>query len=161
MFIQCIIYSSFLEPRSVFSIAPRLRGSNPVRGKRFICSPKRPHRLWGPPSLLFSDYGVSFRGVKLPWHKVNHSSPSGTEVKNEWSYPLFPLYAFFAWTACLDFTFFYLQTHSSAAVDKIRQRERLLRNKSKDFSTCHGRIYLFIHPIDSLWHLNSYHFTQT
>jgi hypothetical protein len=36
---------------------------------------------------------------------------------------------------------FYLQTHSSAAVDKIRQREKLLRNKIKDFSTCHGRIY--------------------
>jgi hypothetical protein len=26
----------------------------------FLCSPKRPDRMWGPPSLLFSGYIVSF-----------------------------------------------------------------------------------------------------
>jgi len=25
-------------------------------------------------------------GIKQPWREVNHSSPSSSEVKNEWSY---------------------------------------------------------------------------
>jgi hypothetical protein len=38
--------------------------------------------LWGPPSLLFSGYWVSFLEVK---HDVDLSPPTGTEVENEWS----------------------------------------------------------------------------
>jgi hypothetical protein len=41
----------------------------------------RPDRPWGPPSLLYSGYWVSFPGVKRPGRGVNHSSPSGAEVK--------------------------------------------------------------------------------
>ena len=40
----------------------------------------RPHRPWGPPSLLYNRYRVSFPGVKRPGRGVNHP-PSNAEVK--------------------------------------------------------------------------------
>ena len=39
------------------------RGSNPGGGEIFRA---HPHRSWGPPSLLYSGYWVSLRGVKRP-----------------------------------------------------------------------------------------------
>ena len=36
----------------------------------------RPNRTWGPPSLLYNEYGVSFPGVKRLGRGVNHSPPS-------------------------------------------------------------------------------------
>jgi hypothetical protein len=57
--------------------------SNSCRGNRFFSSPKRPSRLWVPPSLLCNH---SFPAVKQLGREVNHSSPSSVEVKNEWSY---------------------------------------------------------------------------
>jgi hypothetical protein len=50
-------------------------------------------RLWRLRSLLCNGHSV-----KLPRHEVNHSPPSSTEDKNEWSYTLLSLYAFMAWT---------------------------------------------------------------
>jgi hypothetical protein len=38
------------------------RGSIPVRGKKFLSSPQRPDRLWGPPSLLSDGYRWLFLG---------------------------------------------------------------------------------------------------
>jgi hypothetical protein len=38
-------------------------GSNSTGCKRFLSSPKRPDRLFGPPSLLFSWYRGNFSGV--------------------------------------------------------------------------------------------------
>jgi hypothetical protein len=61
-------------------------GSSPGRGKRFFFSPKRPDRLWGPPSPLFNGYRGSFPGLQRPGREVNHSPPSSAEVKNEWSH---------------------------------------------------------------------------
>jgi hypothetical protein len=56
-------------------------------GKKFLSSPKRPGRLWGPSSLLFSG-GKSGRDVKLT------KPASNVEVQNVWSYISNPLYAF-------------------------------------------------------------------
>jgi hypothetical protein len=38
-------------------------------------------RAWGPHSLLYNGYRVSFPGVKVPGRGVNHSSLSRSEVK--------------------------------------------------------------------------------
>jgi hypothetical protein len=39
------------------------------------------YRLWGPPSLLYNGYRVSFSGVKQTRRDVNHLSLSNAEVK--------------------------------------------------------------------------------
>jgi hypothetical protein len=57
---------------------------NPDRGRRFFSSPKRPNRLWSPPSLPLNGYRDSFPGAKRPRRSVKHSPPTGVEVKNEW-----------------------------------------------------------------------------
>jgi len=41
----------------------------PVGGKIFRT---RPDRSWGPPSLLYNGYRVSFPGVKRPGRAVDH-----------------------------------------------------------------------------------------
>jgi hypothetical protein len=41
----------------------------------------RPDRPWGPPSLLFDGYRVSFPGVKRPGLGVDYRPPSNAEVK--------------------------------------------------------------------------------
>jgi hypothetical protein len=53
------------------------RGSNPSGGESFRT---RPHRPWGPPSLLYK-YQISFQGVKRPGRGVKHPSPFSTEVE--------------------------------------------------------------------------------
>jgi hypothetical protein len=59
--------------------------------KRFLFSPKRPDRLWGPPGLLFSGYRGSFPRVKRSEREVNNHSPaSSAEVMNERSYASAP-----------------------------------------------------------------------
>jgi hypothetical protein len=55
-----------------------VRGSNPGGGEIFRT---RPDRLWGPPSLLYNGYRLSFPGVKRPGRGVNHPPPSSAEVK--------------------------------------------------------------------------------
>jgi hypothetical protein len=49
------------------------RGSIPGRGKRFFCTPQRPDRLWGPPSLISNVYLGFSLGVKRPGREVHHS----------------------------------------------------------------------------------------
>jgi hypothetical protein len=41
----------------------------------------RPDRPWGPPSLLYNLYRVSFPGVKRPGRGVDHPPPSSARVK--------------------------------------------------------------------------------
>jgi hypothetical protein len=55
-----------------------LRGSNPGGGEIFRARPVRP---WGPPSLLYNGYRVSFPGVKRPGRGVDHPYQSIAEVK--------------------------------------------------------------------------------
>jgi hypothetical protein len=55
-----------------------VRGSNPGGGEIFRT---RPNRSWGPPSLLYNGYRVSFPGLKRPGHGVKHPIPFSAEVK--------------------------------------------------------------------------------
>jgi hypothetical protein len=82
---------------SRFSVVGRLgygldgttvRDSNPGRSKRLLSSPKRPGRLWGPPSLLYSAYLGPFPGVNLPGLEVTHSHLCRGEVKMSGAMPL-------------------------------------------------------------------------
>lgn len=40
-----------------------------------------PDRHWGPPSLLYKRYRISFPGEKRPGRDINHAHPSSAEVK--------------------------------------------------------------------------------
>jgi hypothetical protein len=51
---------------------------------------KYPNSLWGPSSLQFSGPRDSFPGVKWPGCNVDHSLPSGAEVRNRWRYTSAP-----------------------------------------------------------------------
>ena len=68
----------------------------PVRGKRFFCSPKRPHRLCGPHSLLSSGHRNSFPVLKWSRREAYQSHPSNAKVKNESTFTSTSLYAFMA-----------------------------------------------------------------
>jgi len=54
------------------------QGSNPCGGKIFHTHPDWP---WGPPSLPYNGYRVSFPGVKRPGCGIDHPPPSSAEVK--------------------------------------------------------------------------------
>ena len=55
-----------------------VRGSNSGGSKIFRTRPDRP---WGPPSLLYNGYRVSFLGVKCGRSVALTTSPSSAEVK--------------------------------------------------------------------------------
>jgi hypothetical protein len=61
------------------------------------CHPKRPERLWDPPSLLFSGYRGPFSGVKRPKHEANHFHLV-PRLSMSGCIPLLPLQYFMAWT---------------------------------------------------------------
>jgi hypothetical protein len=67
-------------PQSVQRLATgwTVRGSNPGGGEIFRTRPDRP---WGPPSLLYNRYRVSFLGIKRPGRGVNYPPTSSIEVK--------------------------------------------------------------------------------
>jgi len=52
-------------------------GSNPSEGKIFSTCPDRP---WGPPSLMYNRYQVSYLQGKAAWCGIDHPPPSSTEV---------------------------------------------------------------------------------
>ena len=78
--VLALIYSYYLlqigSRDSVFDVSIRLwYGRLRVRipaGKEMLSYPKRPARLWSPPSLLLSRYRCSFPGSG---HDINHSPP--------------------------------------------------------------------------------------
>ena len=74
-----------------------VRGSNPGGGDSLV-PPKSTDWLWGPSSLLFSEYRGSFQGLSQSGREVNHSPRSSAEVKNELSYISLSPYAYMAWT---------------------------------------------------------------
>ena len=64
-----------------------VRGSNPGGGQIFRTRPDRP---WGPPSLLYNGYRVTFQGVKRSGRGVNHPPHLGPRSKKEQSYTSTP-----------------------------------------------------------------------
>jgi hypothetical protein len=56
----------------------------------FFSSPKYPDRPQSPPTHLFNGVGFYFLESGGPGRDVDHSLPSSTEVKNEWSYTSVP-----------------------------------------------------------------------
>jgi hypothetical protein len=56
----------------------KVRGSNPGGGEIFRT---HPDWSWGPPSLLYNGYWVSFPGVKQPGRGADHPPSSSTRVK--------------------------------------------------------------------------------
>jgi hypothetical protein len=52
-----------------------------VPGSRIFSSPRRPDRLWGPPSLLSNWYRRLTPGVKWQGREADHSPPTSEEVK--------------------------------------------------------------------------------
>jgi hypothetical protein len=64
------------------SAATRLRGSRVwIPSRALMIFRTRPDRPWGPASLLYDGYRVSFPGVKRPGLGVDHPPPSSAEVK--------------------------------------------------------------------------------
>jgi hypothetical protein len=57
---------------------PDRQKKNPGGGEIFR---RRPDRPWGPPSLLYYGYRVSFPGVKRPGRTVDHPPSSSARVK--------------------------------------------------------------------------------
>ena len=82
--VVCYVTYFNISRDSVVVTSCTVRGSNSGMDKRSF-SPKRPIRLWGPPSLLFGRYRGSFLGLKRPGRGVDRSPPSNYKGKNEWS----------------------------------------------------------------------------
>ena len=84
--------------------AGTVRGSNPGGGEIFRT---HPHRPWGPRSLLYNGYRVSFEGVKWPGRGVDHPPPSSAEIKERvelYVYsPSGPSWPVLVWTLPLTF----------------------------------------------------------
>jgi len=84
-----------------------------VEGVIFRTCPDRP---WGPLSLLYSGYRVSFPGLKRPRRGVDYPSPTSFEVKERvelflyspswsvlgWTLPYLYLYLCESWAFCSD-----------------------------------------------------------
>ena len=77
-----MLWSQESNVNIAFRLWTDVQGSNPGKGNRIL---KCLNWFWGPPYLLCSAYGGSLPVVQWSGCEVDHSSPSSTEVKNEWS----------------------------------------------------------------------------
>jgi len=82
-----------------------------MRGEIFRTRPDWP---WGPTSLLYNGYRVSFSGIKWPRRGVDHPPHLASRLKKVYSYNLLPLWAFVACcrvnSTFLTFTFTWLHS---------------------------------------------------
>jgi hypothetical protein len=83
---------------SVGTVTRAVRVWFPVGARNFFSSPPCPDWLWGPPSLLSSEYwGVLSPELKWQGREANHSPPSSAKVKDYVELNLHSPYAFMAW----------------------------------------------------------------
>jgi hypothetical protein len=83
-----VLYS-YIYKKSRLATGRTVRGSNPGGDEIFR---SRPHRPWGPPSLLYNGYRVSFPGLKRPGCGASHPIPSSCRgSRTGRAIPLFPL----------------------------------------------------------------------
>jgi hypothetical protein len=82
-----------------------IQGSNPHGGDIFRTSLDRP---WGPFSLPYNKYRVSFPRVKRPGRGVNHPPPSSAEIKEQVerylhspTEPSWSIKSQFLWSVCV------------------------------------------------------------
>lgn len=74
-----------------------------LQGKEVSLSPSRQDRPWGPGSFLSNGRtggeggGVISVLLKRAGREDDHSPPSSTELKNEWSYTSIPSHVFAVW----------------------------------------------------------------
>jgi len=72
----------------------KVESSNLSGDEIFFSFPKLPDMPWNPLCLQFRGFWVSSLGLNQPGRELNHSPPSSTEIKNEWSHTAIPLYVF-------------------------------------------------------------------
>jgi hypothetical protein len=66
-----------------YGLADRGVGVRVPVDSRIFSSPRRPDRLWGPPSLLSNGYRRALSlGVKQPGRETDRLSPTSAEAKN-------------------------------------------------------------------------------
>jgi hypothetical protein len=81
------------SPLSDWPRAGRPRGWS----SRFFTSPRRPHRLWGPPQPPIQWVpGALSPEVKRPGREADHLPPTSAEIKKMWIYTSIPPYTLMA-----------------------------------------------------------------
>lgn len=95
---------------------------NPSRDKRFISSLKCPDQLWGHPASYLPGTRGSFPRQNCLGMRLNTSA----KVKNEWSYPPLPLYAFMVCKENSSFTF--LAQCSASEIESLNVKSGLVFN---------------------------------
>jgi hypothetical protein len=80
---------------TAYGLDDRADGVRVPVGPRIFYSPRRPDRLWSPPTSYPMGTGGSFSGVKRPGREVDHKPPASAEVKKR-IYTSIPPYVFMA-----------------------------------------------------------------
>ena len=73
-------WAGIAQPVQRLTVGWMVLESSPGEGKIFRT---RPDRLWGPSSLLYDGYRVSFPRIKRPGRGVNHPPTSSADVKEK------------------------------------------------------------------------------
>jgi hypothetical protein len=107
------------------------------------------HRSWGPPSLLYNGYRVSFPGVKRPGRNVNHSPLSTVDVNNEWRYTSTPplhlhgvsreVFTFYLYTFPYPLPCHYCRTCSQLSSCRRHRSTQTVHPQRKPRCTTHHR----------------------
>jgi hypothetical protein len=119
--------------------------SNPGGGEIFRTHPDQP---WGPSSLLYNGYRVSFAGVKRPRRGVSHPSPSSAEVEERVELYLFspsePSWPVLWWTLFLASTYIRSPTPYLIFVSTQVLAEKYYFNPFKFSNSCMYQLFEYL-----------------